>query len=135
MRSQEYNDRIADASKYAKPIEDYPDEWDRALLNVYRADITPTGQEGLRGRALLSAAKEGEAEGQSEVKLLVATGDVGLIVQPKASERVADWGRSDSSGSRRRARCRTSGRRRSPRCCWILWGCSCSVFYDLLTLT
>ena len=91
MRSEEYNDRIADlAKKYAKPIEEYPDEWDRALLNVYRADITPTGQEGLRGRALLSAAKEARRKGKSKVKLLVATGDVDPIVQPKASERVAE---------------------------------------------
>ena len=65
MRSEEYNDRIADlAKKYAKPIEEYPDEWDRALLNVYRADITPTGQEGLARSRIAQRRKGGEAEGQ-----------------------------------------------------------------------
>ena len=44
----------------------------------------------MRGRALLSAAKEARRKGKGEVKLLVATGDVDPIVQPKASERVAE---------------------------------------------
>ena len=59
MSAPEYATRVAELpEKYAAPIREFPLEWDRALLNVYRADMTPGWQEGLRGRALLKAARD-----------------------------------------------------------------------------
>lgn len=69
-------------------MREFPDTWDAALLNVYRADLTPGGgREGLSGRALIAAARE--AAQRSGVKLLVATGDDDRVVRVAASERVA----------------------------------------------
>ena len=93
MRAPQYAQRVTElAQKYAAPIRAAPDDWDRALLNVYRADITATGgQEGLRGRELLAAARaaKGSVRGASP-RILVATGDDDRVVLPRASRRVAE---------------------------------------------
>ena len=70
-------------------MREFPDEWDGALLNVYRADLQPGGKrEGLSGRALIAAAKDAAERGG--VCLLVTTGDDDSVVAVGASERVAE---------------------------------------------
>ena len=51
------------AEKYLSPVEEFPEEWDVGLLNVYRADVLGGGSGGgegrERGRDLLRLAREG----------------------------------------------------------------------------
>ena len=88
MHTPEFAARVAElADKYSAPTRQFPDDWDAALLNVYRADLTPVGREGLSGRRLLTAAREGAA--RCNARLLVTTGDSDTVVPPRASQKVA----------------------------------------------
>ena len=82
----EQPDRVAAlVAKYAAPIQEYPDVWDTALLNVYRADFGVRGDDKiLRGRPLLSAAR------RLLGKFAVVTGDDDRIVPVRASRRVGE---------------------------------------------
>ena len=87
MRAPEYASRVtALADKYSQPIREFPDDWDSALLNVYRADQPP--RRPLSGRALLAEARAAKERGGA--RILVATGDADGVVAPRASARVAE---------------------------------------------
>lgn len=89
MSAPEFEPRVAAlVDKYSEPVRRFPDDWDKALLNVYRADFA-SNQEGLRGRSLLTAALDAKRKLQG-VRILVSTGDDDRIVSPQASLRVAD---------------------------------------------
>jgi len=102
------------AEKYLSPVEEFPEEWDVGLLNVYRADMLGGGSSGgegkERGRNLLRLVREGaerlvqrqvttttagiEKETKSEAKqqptFCVITGEDDRVVPAKASRKVAD---------------------------------------------
>ena len=87
MRAPEYASRVSElADKYSLPIREFPDDWDSALLNVYRADQPP--RRPLSGRALLAEARAAKERGGA--RILVATGDADGVVAPRASARVAE---------------------------------------------
>ena len=87
MRAPEYASRVTElADKYSLPIREFPDDWDSALLNVYRADQPP--RRPLSGRALLAEARAAKERGGA--RILVATGDADGVVAPRASARVAE---------------------------------------------
>jgi len=87
MSAPEFAPRVSElAEKYARPILEFPDQWDKALLNVYRADA---GQEGLRGRSLLAAARAAKQK-LGGVRVLVTTGDDDRLVPSRGSKRVAE---------------------------------------------
>lgn len=90
MSGPEFAGRVEElANKYASPLYEFPDEWDRGLLNVYRADANPNAEDRKqRGRKLLRAAKE--AKKQSGARVLVATGDSDKVVTVRHSERVGE---------------------------------------------
>jgi pimeloyl-ACP methyl ester carboxylesterase len=67
--------------KYSSPVREFPDEWDTALLNVYRADFN--AKDLVKGRKLLESAKE------RRKKIMVVTGDEDNVVPVRASTRVA----------------------------------------------
>jgi len=79
------------AEKYSAPVREAPEDWDTALMSVYRADFL--AQEGggaatTRGRGLLSAAA-GAARKSGGVEFCVVTGDDDRVVPVRASRRVA----------------------------------------------
>ena len=90
MSGPEFAGRVEElAKKYASPLYEFPDEWDRGLLNVYRADANPNAEDrNNRGRKLLRAAKE--AKKRSGARVLVATGDSDKVVTVRHSERVGE---------------------------------------------
>ena len=110
MREPAYAPRIsALAAKYAAPVTDFPEQWDAALLEVYRADFVPPGPPPwpfapaaasggeakknaapLRGRRLLAAVREGKTRLPSPVRTLVISGDSDTVVPPMASQRAAE---------------------------------------------
>ena len=67
--------------KYSSPVREFPDDWDTALLNVYRADFD--AKDLVKGRKLLESAKE------RRKKIMVVTGDEDNVVPVRASTRVA----------------------------------------------
>lgn len=77
------------AAKYSEPLREFPDEWDRGLLNVYRADLATTSPEVPRGRSLLAAARDARQKFWG-LRMLVATGGDDRMVSAKASQRVAE---------------------------------------------
>merc|ERR1712100_264495 len=88
MSAPEFAPLVTDlAAKYSEPLREFPDEWDRGLLNIYRADLTATGPDDLRGRSLLAAARDSTQKLQG-VRVLVATGADDRVVLPRASQRV-----------------------------------------------
>eukprot|EP00746_Dinoflagellata_sp_MGD_P137469 gnl/MRDRNA2_/MRDRNA2_71257_c0_seq2.p1 gnl/MRDRNA2_/MRDRNA2_71257_c0~~gnl/MRDRNA2_/MRDRNA2_71257_c0_seq2.p1 ORF type:complete len:553 (+),score=78.49 gnl/MRDRNA2_/MRDRNA2_71257_c0_seq2:55-1713(+) len=90
MRSPEFAPLVQDlVVKYSQPVREFPDDWDRGLLNIYRADLTATGNDDLRGRGLLSAALDAKQKVEG-LRMLVATGDDDRVVLPRASQRVAN---------------------------------------------
>ena len=68
------------ARKYTDPIDEFPDSWDKALLNVYRADQSAEET----GRRLLADAKDAAG------RFLVITGDSDFVVPVRSSRKVAD---------------------------------------------
>ena len=68
------------ARKYTDPIAEFPDSWDKALLNVYRADQSAEET----GRRLLADAKDAAG------RFLVITGDSDFVVPVRSSRKVAD---------------------------------------------
>ena len=77
---------MALVDKYAAPVNEYPNEWDTALINVYRADFGARDDAStLRGRKLLSEAL---AVGGGNVCVL--TGDDDRVVPVRATRRVAE---------------------------------------------
>lgn len=81
-------DRVAAlVAKYAAPVDEFPADWDSALLNVYRADTNSRDDDSiLRGRRLLTAARALNIG----ARLAVVTGDDDRIVPVRASRRVAE---------------------------------------------
>ncbi|GMI07655.1 hypothetical protein TrRE_jg6258 [Triparma retinervis] len=71
------------AEKYLSPTREFADNWDTALLNVYRADVG--NKEVLKGRKLLSEAKTVKRS-----RIGVLTGDTDGVVPVRASRRVAE---------------------------------------------
>ena len=72
-------------AKYAAPVEEYPEDWDTALMNVYRADLAARDDESiLRGRKLLARARG------SGSAFCVISGDDDSVVPVRASRRVSD---------------------------------------------
>lgn len=95
MRANELRSRVeALAEKYTKPTQEFANVWDRALLNVYRADQpSPVSLPNaplplLSGRALLLKAKETALQLRTE--FLVVTGDSDFVVPVRASRLVAE---------------------------------------------
>jgi len=91
-------ERINDlANKYKSPVEEFPDDWDVALLNVYRADFR-NNNDNVRGRNLLQKVKQ-TAKMQAATKnqpsknpqpiVCVISGDDDTVVPARASKRVA----------------------------------------------
>jgi len=86
------------AQKYLSPVEEFPEEWDVGLLNVYRADFLAAEKEGApptRGRSLLGSVREGVArtiggQGCGRPTFCVVTGDDDRVVSARASRRVAE---------------------------------------------
>lgn len=86
------------AEKYLSPVEEFPEEWDVGLLNVYRADFLAAEKEGeppTRGRALLRSVQQGAArvmggQGRDGPAFCVVTGDDDQVVPARASRRVAE---------------------------------------------
>ena len=87
MAEPQQRERVAAlVDKYAAPVREYADDWDTALLNVYRAELAAREDAAvLGGRRLLRAAR---ALG-SNVALSVITGDDDRVVPVRASRRVA----------------------------------------------
>ena len=82
MRAPEFAADVARfAKKYEDPVLEFPDDWDSALLNVYRADQE---DDSPSGRTLIAAAK-GAVE-----NFLVVTGDSDRVVPVRSSRKVAD---------------------------------------------
>ena len=72
MRAPEYASRVTElADKYSLPIREFPDDWDSALLNVYRADQPP--RRPLSGRALLAEARAAKERGGARIPSPPAT--------------------------------------------------------------
>ena len=87
MAAPAQRERVAAlVDKYAAPVREYADDWDTALLNVYRAELAAREDAAvLGGRRLLRAAR---ALG-SNVAFCVITGDDDRVVPVRASRRVA----------------------------------------------
>ena len=105
MAEPQQRERVAAlVDKYAAPVREYADDWDTALLNVYRAELAAREDAAvLGGRRLLRAAR---ALG-SNVALSVITGDDDRVVPVRASRRVAALlglgGREGGGGAREMA--------------------------------
>ena len=97
MAEPQQRERVAAlVDKYAAPVREYADDWDTALLNVYRAELAAREDAAvLGGRRLLRAAR---ALG-SNVALSVITGDDDRVVPVRASRRVAALAHLDDGGS------------------------------------
>ena len=85
MAGKDMEKRIQELiEKYFAPVREFPDSWDTALLNVYRADFG-SSDNNLKGRTLL--AKAARMRGS---RLGVLTGDSDNVVPFRASKRVAE---------------------------------------------
>jgi len=88
------------ASKYVRPVLEFPDTWDVGLLDVYRAEFASGGDGGgkgkSRGRELLRTVRDvagrvaGRGEGSRSLSFCVVTGDEDRVVPKGASRIVAD---------------------------------------------
>jgi len=86
------------AQKYSSPVEEFPEEWDVALLNVYRADFLAPDKDGgppTRGRTLLGsvrkeATRATRRQERDRPAFCVVTGDDDRVVPARASRRVAE---------------------------------------------
>ena len=78
------------ANKYSEPLREFPEDWDAALLNVYRADLASSASDDApRGRRLINAAREAKDKLRG-TRVLVATGDADRVVPTRASQRTAE---------------------------------------------
>eukprot|EP00929_Paragymnodinium_shiwhaense_P120273 TRINITY_DN92200_c0_g1_i1.p1 TRINITY_DN92200_c0_g1~~TRINITY_DN92200_c0_g1_i1.p1 ORF type:complete len:500 (-),score=73.15 TRINITY_DN92200_c0_g1_i1:327-1826(-) len=85
MREPELESRVKElVQKYKGPLEEFPDSWDAALLNIYRVR-DENGKGPKPGRDLIAGAKSG----LRAKRVKVVTGDVDAVVSPDASARVA----------------------------------------------
>ena len=100
------------AEKYKRPVEEFPDDWDVALLNVYRADFrNENDNHRLRGRKLIqqvvqTAEMLATKEPRNQPTFCVISGDDDPVVPARASKRVVSLLNSDGKTSTALAPCK-----------------------------